>query len=209
MKKVRLIIFAKAPIAGFAKTRLIPALGQAGAAQLAQTLLINTVNNGLESKFNTMELCVTPDPSHSVWEKFTIADNIVWSAQGDGDLGERLARASKRAVDQGESVLLIGTDCPQLTSTILQEAATALLDVNAVIIPATDGGYTLLGLNEFHPSIFEGIAWSTESVFVDTVDRFRKLHWQNHVMPPLHDIDEPQDLCWLPNDWPEHKTFKT
>lgn len=208
MNKIRLIIFAKAPIAGFAKTRLIPALGEVGAAQLAQRLLLNTIENGLACKFNITELCVTPDPKHSAWKELAINDDIVWSAQGDGDLGERLARASKRAIDQGESVLLIGTDCPQLTSDILQEAATTLLDTNAVIIPATDGGYTLLGINEFHSSIFEGVAWSTESVFVDTVQRLKKLHWSITIMQRLHDIDEPHDLAWLPSHWPEHKLFK-
>jgi len=207
MKKIRLIIFAKAPIAGFAKTRLIPALGEDGAAQLAKKLLLNTVRNGVEAKFTITELCVTPEPSDSIWKPLAIADDIVWSAQGDGDLGDRLARASKRAIDKGEAVLLIGTDCPQLTPSILQDAATALIDANAVIIPAADGGYTMLGLNEFHPSLFEHIAWSTESVFVDTVHRLKKLHWRITVLQHLHDIDEPKDLRWLPNDWPEYNIY--
>ncbi len=208
MKNIRLIIFAKAPIAGFAKTRLIPSLGEEGAALLARKLLLNTVNNGLEAQFATTELCVTPDPSHSIWKSLPIADNVIWSAQGEGDLGDRLARASKRAIDEGDSVLLIGTDCPELTSAVLQDAATALSDTNAVIIPATDGGYTLLALNEFHPSLFEGIAWSSESVFMDTVSRLKKLHWRMTVLDPLHDIDEPKDLRWLPNDWPEQKNYQ-
>lgn len=208
MKKTRLIIFAKAPIPGFAKTRLIPALGEAGAAQLAQKLLFNTVENGLAANFDITELCATPSPEHSIWKELAIANHITWTAQGDGDLGERLARASKRAIDRGESVLLIGTDCPQLTPIILQQAAAALLKTKAVIIPATDGGYTLLGLTEFHPSIFEGIAWSTESVFINTVQRLQKLQWQVTVMEHLHDIDEPSDLCMLPSHWPEHNIFR-
>lgn len=208
MKKIRLIIFAKAPIAGFAKTRLIPALGEEGAARLAKKLLLNTVRNGLDAKFTLTELCVTPEPNNTIWKSLAIADDVVWSAQGEGDLGDRLARASQRAIDKGDSVLLIGTDCPQLTPSVLQDAATALENTNAVIIPATDGGYTLLGLKEFHPSLFEDIAWSTESVFVDTFRRLEKLQWRITVLQHLHDIDEPNDLQWLPKDWPEKNIYQ-
>ena len=203
MKKIRLIIFAKAPIAGFAKTRLIPALGAAGAANLAQRLLLFTLKNGLEANVGITELCVTPKPEDAFWNDWPFSTDVCWSDQGEGDLGVRLARASQRAVENGESVLLIGTDCPQLSPKILQRAAKSLQDFNAVIIPATDGGYTLLGFNEFNVSLFKNIVWSSNSVFSETMQRINDLHWHAAVMNPLHDIDEQHDLCRLPDGWPE------
>jgi rSAM/selenodomain-associated transferase 1 len=205
MNKVRLIVFAKAPVAGFAKTRLIPALGSEGAARLAKHLLLNTLQNGLEANFDVMEFCTSPSPEDKVWQNLAllpaISQSVVWSAQGEGDLGARLARASRRAINNGEAVLLIGTDCPQLSPAILRQAADRLEHADAVIIPASDGGYTLLGLNRFHKSLFKNINWSTETVFTDTVQRLKNMMWSVEVMAELHDIDLPSDLCWLPNGW--------
>lgn len=207
MKKIRLIIFAKAPLPGFAKTRLIPALGEAGAARLAQHLMLTTIENGLKANVGLTELCVTPEPSNAVWSTFPIPTEVKWSAQSGGDLGERLAKASKCAIENGESPLLIGTDCPQLSPDILRNAAKSLQDFDAVIIPATDGGYTLLGFNKFDSSIFENISWSTDSVFVKTVCHMTALNWRIAKLDSLHDIDEPSDLRWLPDNWPEKTTL--
>ncbi len=204
-KKIRLIIFAKAPVAGFAKTRLIPLLGKKGSAALAKKLLLTTIEQGVLADFSALELCVVPDPGDAIWQAFDIDAAIEKTSQGDGDLGERLGRATERAMAQGESVLLIGTDCPQLTSACLQEAANSLTTFDAVIIPATDGGYTLLGLNRFHPSLFKNIEWSTSSVCETTLSVLKNLQWRTHVFAPLHDIDEPGDLVWLPAHWPEAK----
>lgn len=203
MKPVRIVIFAKAPQPGFAKTRLIPALGAQGAADLARRLLIHTVRTALAAKVGTVELCVTPAVEQSIWQTFAIADGVQWSEQGEGDLGERLARATQRVIEGGESVLLIGTDCPELSANCLQHAARTLQSKDATLFPAFDGGYVLLGLNRFHASLFTSIAWSTETVGVDTLCRLEQLGWavQNHQM--LHDIDEPIDLKWLPKTWLE------
>lgn len=133
-------------------------------------------------------------------------DDVRWTVQGEGDLGQRLARACERAMSKGYAVLLMGTDCPALTADILQQAARALQDVEAVIIPATDGGYTLLGLNQFHTSLFEKIQWSTNTVLAETLTRIHHLEWRVDVLEPLHDIDEPGDLRWLPEIWSERST---
>lgn len=201
MKRIRIIVMAKAPIPGFAKTRLVPALGIEGAAQLAQRLLIHTIHNAKSARLGKVELCVTPEPNHPIWADLKSTVDIDWEAQTEGDLGHSLAAASKRSLIQGESVLLIGTDCPGLNAERLRHAAKSLETFNAVIVPANDGGYTLLGLNEFHSSVFLGIRWSTESVFTDTIQRIRSLQWRFQMLPPLHDIDEPEDLVWLPESW--------
>lgn len=201
MKKIRIIVMAKAPVAGFAKTRLIPALGAAGAANVAQRLFKHTIANVTEANLGAARLCVTPEPENPAWDTLRATANIEWEAQRDGDLGQRLAAASKRALAAGESVILMGTDCPALTAEVIRQAAHSLAQFNAVIIPATDGGYTLLGINEFHPSLFEGISWSTSKVCAETLQRIRLLHWRVEVLAPLQDIDEPEDLQWLPETW--------
>ena len=198
MKPIRIVVFAKAPLAGFAKTRLIPALGQQGAADLAQRLLEHTLQEALTSRVGSVELCVTPSVTNCVWQNMLLPEGIYLTDQGEGDLGERMARAAERVIAAGEGVLLMGTDCPQLDAARLQEAAQALQCSEATLIPAFDGGYVLLGLTRFDSSVFKGIAWSTDSVLNDTLNRLKLLYWGVKVLPTLHDVDEPSDLQWLP-----------
>ena len=201
MKPVRIVIFAKAPEPGFAKTRLIPVLGAQGAAHLARHMLAQTLRKALAANLGPVELCVTPAGAGAIWRTFAIPDALQWSDQGDGDLGQRMARAARRALEIGESVLLIGTDCPELDAAHLRQAAGALQRADAALIPAADGGYVLLGLNRFDASLFADIAWSTESVAVETQRRLAHLGWtvQNHAM--LHDVDVPADLERVPAAW--------
>jgi rSAM/selenodomain-associated transferase 1 len=157
----RILVFAKAPVSGRAKTRLIPALGAAGAAGLARRLLEHTLAQALAAGCGTVELCASPDFSAPEWADVPLPPGVATSAQGDGDLGARLARAARRHLAQGARVLLIGTDCPALSAVRLQAAAAALADHEAALYPALDGGYTLLGLRADHPSLFADIPWST------------------------------------------------
>ena len=189
----RIVIFAKAPIPGRVKTRLIPALGEEGAAQLAETMLAQTLAAARAANIGTVELCAEPDPQDPSWGGRT-ADADVVTSQGDGDLGERLARAAQRVIDSGEALLLIGTDCPELDSSRLRQAAETLASEDAMMHPTMDGGYALLGLKAFDPSLFDGIAWSSATVAATTIDRIRALGWSLHVGETLRDIDEPADL---------------
>lgn len=197
MKPVRIVIFAKAPQPGFAKTRLIPALGAQGAADLARRMLMRTLNEAIAAKVGQVELCVTPSSIAPIWQTFGVPEAVQWSEQQEGDLGERLATAAQRVLENGESVLLIGADCPELGRAYLQQAARALQRSDATLFPTFDGGYALLGLNYFHRSLFEGIAWSTDTVASETRYRIAQLGWtlQNH--PTLHDVDVPSDLKWF------------
>jgi rSAM/selenodomain-associated transferase 1 len=203
------VILAKAPQPGFAKTRLIPALGARGAADLALRLLLHTVNEALCCAIGPVELCVTPDRTDAMWQKVSqrseLPDAVEWSGQGKGDLGARMGRVTQRVIEADESVLLIGADCPDLTSDHLRQAARALLHHDATLFPATDGGYALLGLNRFHPSLFDDIQWGSNMVLFETLRRFLHLGWsvQNHSR--LHDIDEPADLKRLPQHWQEER----
>lgn len=197
MKPVRTVIFAKAPLPGLAKTRLIPALGAQGAADLARRLLLRAVQEAQSANLGPVELCVTPAVTEPVWRTLPLPAALRWTEQGEGDLGARMARAAQRVLDCGEAVLLTGTDCPELGAAQLQQAASALRRCDATLVPAFDGGYVLLGLNRFHRSLFEGIAWSTDSVTKETVQRLKQLEWSLQCQPALHDIDEPADLKWL------------
>ncbi len=182
MTPPRIVIFAKQPLAGKVKTRLIPALGPEGAARLAAEMLNRTIAEALATGL-PVELRGDPDPTE--W----YAADVALAPQGEGDLGERLTRAASCP-----PLLLIGTDCPDLDSHRLRSAADSLAAHDAVIHPAADGGYVLLGLSRFDPSIFEGIAWSTASVAAETIARIEALGWSLDVRETLADVDEPADL---------------
>ena len=189
----RIVIFAKAPVPGSVKTRLIPVLGKVGAARLAQRMLSNTVSNALAAGLAPPELCATPHPGDPSWAGHLPA-GVRLSDQGPGDLGQRLAAAARRVIEGGERVLLIGTDCPELDATRLAKAAAQLESHDAVIYPAKDGGYVLLGVARTNPSLFTDIAWSTDAVAATTIARIKALGWSLCVGDTLSDIDEPANL---------------
>lgn len=197
----RIVVFAKAPLAGYAKTRLIPVLGAEKAARLARRMLLHTVEQARAAAVGPVELCVTPQPFDSAWQGLPPLAGVEWTEQAAGDLGARMADAARRATAHGGPVLLIGTDCPSLDAARLRRAAASLHDAEAVLFPTRDGGYALLGLRRFDLRPFEQIAWSTAEVAERTTERIRELGWSLAVGDMLHDIDEPADLQWLPEDW--------
>lgn len=208
MSATRIVVFAKAPQPGRVKTRLIPALGAEGAAALAARMLACTLVAAFEAAgaadtadpaLGVVELCASPAPGDPAWQGVVVPAGLRWSAQGEGDLGARMAGAARRVLAGGERVLLIGTDCPALDAACLRAAAEALDEVEAVIVPSFDGGYVLLGLRRFDPSLFEGIAWSTSTVAAATRARLAALAWPYRELPALHDIDVPADLVHLPS----------
>ena len=188
----RIFIFAKAPVPGAVKTRLIPRMGAAGAAEVAQRMLNFTCAEALAVPGAQAELCASPKPGDRAWHG-RIPPGVETSDQGSGELGERLARATKRATDAGESALLIGSDCPALDRKRLKSALDALQGVDAFIHPTLDGGYALLALRRFSPDLFSGIAWSTSAVAEQTLQRIRALGWSCAAGETLRDIDTPAD----------------
>ncbi|HEX9965978.1 MAG TPA: TIGR04282 family arsenosugar biosynthesis glycosyltransferase, partial [Allosphingosinicella sp.] len=188
----RIVIFAKAPVPGRVKTRLIPALGAEGAARLALEMLERTIEEALATGL-AVELCGEPDALE--WHEARAG--LALTAQGPGDLGQRLARAAERVLGS-EPILLIGADCPELDRERLRAAAASLEGHEAFIHPAQDGGYVLLGLRRLDRSVFEGIAWSTAAVAAQTMAKIAALGWSLHVGEILRDVDEPADLLPLP-----------
>lgn len=203
-----LIVFAKAPAAGLAKTRLIPALGSAGAAALAEQLLEHAMRSAAAARFDHLELCVTPDAGHPVFRRLAAGqDRLALSPQGEGDLGARMDRALTRALETHDAAILIGTDAPALDGRRLADAREALVGNDAVFVPALDGGYALVGLARPTPSLFSGIAWSTAQVMAQTRGRAKAAGLRWLELEPVADIDEPEDLVHLPAAWPARRAW--
>lgn len=198
-----IIVMAKAPVAGLVKTRLIPALGADGAAQLAHRLLVHTLDEAAGLQADHWELCVSPDTCHVTFEQAVAKANgeLKLTLQGEGDLGERMHRAFERVLGTHGKALLIGTDAPALTRDVLRLAQAALDDHEAVFVPAMDGGYALVGLTRPVPSLFHAMTWSTSKVMADTRLRARQAQVKWTELAPVHDIDEPGDLVHLPGVW--------
>jgi rSAM/selenodomain-associated transferase 1 len=189
---VAVAVLAKAPIAGFAKTRLIPVLGARGAAVLQERLVERAVETACAAAIGPVTLWTTPDESHPVFQSIGARLGITLARQADGDLGARMLAAITAAKT---CVLLIGSDCPALTLDHLRAAADVLRDrAPAVVIPAEDGGYALIGLRTSEPALFSDMPWSTPLVMNETRRRLRTLGLTWHEPVTLWDVDLPQDL---------------
>jgi rSAM/selenodomain-associated transferase 1 len=189
----RLVVMAKAPVAGAVKTRLIPALGAQGAAQLAERLLERTLDAARGFDGAALELCCARDATHAAFRRAGVATSV----QGEGDLGQRMARAFERALARSRAVVLIGTDAPALDAAYLRAAFRALESGAAVFGPALDGGYALVGLTRRAPALFERIDWGSSRVMAQTRERAREIGLALAELAPLADIDRPEDLAAL------------
>jgi rSAM/selenodomain-associated transferase 1 len=193
--RTRLLIFAKAPEPGTAKTRLIPRLGAAAAADLAQQLLVQTVQRHASPRCCPIQLWCAPHTHYPVFRRLAVECRLSLHAQGRGDLGARMFRAAAAALRSSEQVLLIGTDCPELGPAAVARAARWLRRGSAAVLgPAADGGYVLLGLRRADRRLFQGIAWGGPSVLRQTRARLRRLGWRWRELPVMRDLDRPEDL---------------
>ncbi len=197
---IGIAILAKAPLPGYAKTRLIPQLGEAGAAALQDWLLQRTVHSALTAGLGPVSLWATPDDSHPAFQRHAAALNL--RRQPDGDLGQRMLTAVA-ASPTPAGTLVIGTDCPALTVAHLRQAAAALHRHDATLIPAEDGGYVLIGLRRPQPAVFAGIAWSTDQVLAETRQRLQRNGLSLFEFSPLWDVDRAADFLRLLGLHPE------
>lgn len=196
-----IIVFAKAPVPGLAKTRLAPALGEAGAAALAECMLRHALAQAVAADVGPVELCAAPDASHPALQAAAAEHGVRLTEQGTGDLGLRMHRAFARSLMHHGGVLLIGTDAPSLDAGALRQAASALQDHDAVFVPALDGGYALVGQRRADPRWFTDMRWSHDRVMQDTRERLRAAGVRWAELPAVADIDEPADLVHLPPGW--------
>jgi rSAM/selenodomain-associated transferase 1 len=195
------IVFAKAPVPGLAKTRLIPALGPAGAAALAERMLRHALAQAAAANVGPVELCAAPDTTHPALQAAAAEHGASLTEQGSGDLGQRMHRALARNLVCHGGALLIGTDAPSLNADVLRQASGALEDHDAVYVPTLDGGYALVGQRRACASGFTNMRWSHDRVMQDTRERLRAAGWLWQELPALADIDEPADLVHLPPAW--------
>lgn len=189
---VSVAIMAKAPIAGLAKTRLIPALGAAGAARLQRRLTLQVLRTAQQANLGPVTLFCAPDTNHRFFHALHTRSGVQCTAQHTGDLGQRMHAAVLAAAGP---VLVVGTDCPALTAADLQAAAQHLRDGHdAVVQPAEDGGYVLIGLRAPCWPVFDGVAWSTDQVMPHTRARLAAQGSRWCEAPTLWDVDVPADL---------------
>lgn len=196
-----IIVFAKAPVAGLAKTRLAPALGAEGAAALAERMLHHTLAQAAAADIGPVELCAAPDATHPALLSAAAEHGARLTEQGTGDLGLRMHRAFARTLMRHGRALLIGTDAPALGAPALREAARALAQHDAVFVPALDGGYALVGQRRADPRWFSDMHWSHARVMEETRERLRSAGARWVELAPVADIDEPADLAHLPAGW--------
>lgn len=198
LERTALIVFAKAPVPGLAKTRLIPALGAEGAAALHAALVERALETGLsaaDAQGWWMTLCCTPDASHPFFADCAEDFEIDLTEQiDDADLGQRMLAALNAALADEERALLIGSDCPALTRKHLLAAAEALLVHDMVLIPAEDGGYVLVGARKTHAAMFANIRWGEGTVLASQLEALKACGLSCATLDALWDVDLPQDL---------------
>ncbi len=196
----RLIIFTRYPTAGQVKTRLIPAIGAAGAELIHRQMAEHAASQAraLQRRL-AISVTVCFDGGSLQQMQAWLGTDFDYQPQGDGDLGARMARAIESAIQAGcPQVIIIGTDCPGLTTNTLVQAFDRLLASDVVLGQAIDGGYYLIGLCRPQPELFVGIDWGTDRVASQTLEIAQRLNLSITDLPQLADLDRPEDLAlWM------------
>ncbi len=192
--EVDIAIFARAPVAGQAKTRLIPMLGAQGAAHLQHALMRRALATALAANLGPVSVWCTPDCQHPAFDACSKQPGVSLFAQRGADLGMRMFHTFTERCPQ-RPTLIIGTDCPALTADMLRAAAKVLLDGNdAAMIPAEDGGYVLIGLRQPIAPLFQGIAWGSDRVMAQTRERLHREGLRYEELAPSWDVDRSEDF---------------
>ena len=214
MADLHIAIFAKSPIAGQVKTRLIPLLGAEGAAAAYRQMLLHALQIASDAASAQLSLWTSGAPDHPFLIECKNRYAVPLFQQSDGDLGDRMATCLRQLLQQHDRVLLIGSDCPVLSVADLKQAAAALQgSAQMVFTPAEDGGYVLVGMRRSNDvkavvdvshnaakagfCAFDNIAWSTTDVMAQTRERLTAQGWLNGYdwaeLPTRWDVDEPAD----------------
>ncbi|MCB1874870.1 MAG: TIGR04282 family arsenosugar biosynthesis glycosyltransferase [Chromatiales bacterium] len=188
-------VFARPPIAGQAKTRLISALGAQGAARVYEELLRTTVDRLAGAFGGALSLWVSGEPNHPVFQTLAAEHSLLIQSQEGADLGERMSLALRTGLERQDKVILVGSDCPPMDADYVKQALAALdAGADCVLGPAEDGGYVLVGLRKWGPQPFMDIPWGSAQVLAKTRERLRQAGWHWRELHPLWDLDRPEDL---------------
>jgi rSAM/selenodomain-associated transferase 1 len=186
-------VFAKAPVAGFAKTRLIPLLGADGAARLQEKLILRALATALDAAIGPVTLWCAPDAENPVFREAARRHPVDLAVQPAGDLGVRML-AAFQAAPTGRALVLIGTDCPVLTPADLKEAMALLSHAEVVMAPAEDGGYGLIAARRPISELFERMSWGTNEVAALTRERARDCGLRLAELRMIWDVDTASDF---------------
>ena len=188
------LLFIKAPFKGRVKSRLAAAVGEEAAFELYKNFILDIID-ALSTSGYPFRVCFYPPDAEEAITTWLVGHPA--APQDGNELGERMELAFKKIFTEGfTSAILIGSDIPDLTPAVFHEALESLNDNDAVIGPAADGGYYLIGFNKrsFLPRIFRGIPWSTDTVFRETMDILKESSLRVHLVPQWKDVDTLEDL---------------
>lgn len=196
--KNAIVIFAKSPTSGPVKTRLRKLLSSETAAELAEAFLYDTIETASRLTAVQLFLACIPSRRDPFFQKLAQLYQITLIDQKGKDLGERMASAFHEVKRQGfRKILIIGSDLPTLPFSHLRQAFTLLRQHEVVVGPSLDGGYYLIGISKQVPPIFDGIPWSTERVFLMTMEKILEAKVSCGLLPFWYDVDRPEDLRLL------------
>jgi len=197
----RLIVFTRFPEVGKSKTRLIPALGECGAADLQRQLTEHIISTAAAaSKRRGLTVGVCYEGGNASIMRHWLGDQFIYRRQGSGNLGKRMSKAFDEAFGAGiEAVVIVGSDIPEITADIIQQAFEALEKNDLVFGPAHDGGYYLIGMRRAAAlranfRLFEGIKWGSGEVLAQTLQIAEALRFSFALLKSLADVDRPEDL---------------
>ena len=192
--RIEVAVFARAPDVGRTKTRLIPRLGAAGAAQLQRQLIDVALERARALPAARVALWTTGDDTEDFMQAAAARAGAQLRVQRGDDLGERMANAFADTLDGTSTMLLIGTDCPAQRVADLQAAIAALKDADAVVQPAEDGGYVLIGMRRPLTALFDTVPWGTNAVLATTRARAREYGLTLAELPTCWDLDRSEDF---------------
>ena len=194
-----LLVFARNPKPGRVKTRLIPALGVESATAVYLRMLHDTLATCSQVEAHRRELWLDQAEPDAGLTALLGQYGMSLHLQSGPDLGQRMHAAFVATLQTADRAILIGTDCPEYDPPYLDAAFQALGKQDAVLGPAADGGYVLIGLRRPEPGLFRGIPWGTDDVLAATRRRLQGLRWNWSELPVRHDVDEPEDLGRFPH----------
>lgn len=190
-----MILFVKLPEPGKVKSRLAKDMDRVLVLHLYECMVLDTIDM-LKQAGALFHICFDP-PDAGEQVRQWLGRTYSYMPQTGEDLGERMEQAFIRVFSEGvDEALLIGSDIPSLTASMMADAFRSLADSDAVIGPAKDGGYYLIGFKKstFLPGVFRSMTWSTKTVFHETLVRLQKASLSVHQLPKLTDIDTREDL---------------
>jgi rSAM/selenodomain-associated transferase 1 len=189
-----ILVFAKAPVAGQVNTRLVPFISAQEAADLHKQFTRDRLQMCTAADLCEVQLWCSPDTTHRFFSDCRERFDIKLQTQHGNDLGERMSNAIRFMLDQYKKIIIIGTDAPALDIDTIANVINELDNRDAVLVPAEDGGYVLLGVSSYHQQLLANVPWGTEEVLSTTLENIDSLGMKYSLVGTCWDVDRPEDL---------------